>query len=207
MAEGPGIDPLPEGWTAYQDAEGRIFYANAVGETTWERPQAPLPNGWGAYQDAEGRTYYANPLTGETSWTCPASAALSTAVDGISEEELLGLVDRITEERFMDFVDDFAEENAQYFGPGPSGEHRLLDTEIHEKYKRLFESRAEAWLRERGHSCEALLVAAASSEGLAQDIAEQLLAVSDFSTFASMMRARRERQEAEATSSKKDRLP
>lgn len=79
---------LPEGWAAYQDPEGRTYYANAAtGESSYEAPaaaqapQAPtLPEGWGAYADAEGRTYYANPTTGETSWEPPAAPAPAAAV-------------------------------------------------------------------------------------------------------------------------------
>lgn len=79
---------LPEGWAAYQDTEGRTYYANAAtGESSYEAPaipvsaQAPaLPDGWSAYTDAEGRTYYANVATGETSWEPPASSPPVSAV-------------------------------------------------------------------------------------------------------------------------------
>lgn len=85
--------PLPEGWGAYQDAEGRTYYANpATGQTCWEPPAASLaastpeppaapssgyelPAGWGAHQDPEGRTYYHHAETGQTSWEPPTLAA------------------------------------------------------------------------------------------------------------------------------------
>jgi len=38
------MDALPEGWTAYQDPEGRTYYANQAGETTWSRPGASAPS-------------------------------------------------------------------------------------------------------------------------------------------------------------------
>mmetsp|Transcript_9633 Transcript_9633/g.17309 ORF Transcript_9633/g.17309 Transcript_9633/m.17309 type:complete len:253 (-) Transcript_9633:50-808(-) len=68
---------LAAGWAAYEDGEGRTYYANAAtGETSWEAPApSALPDGWAAYQDDEGRTYYANVNTGETSWEPPAGGA------------------------------------------------------------------------------------------------------------------------------------
>lgn len=59
-----------DGWIAHQDAEGRTYYANAKGETTWTIPERTLPEGWTAHQDADGRTYYAN-SAGQTTWTIP----------------------------------------------------------------------------------------------------------------------------------------
>lgn len=83
---------LPEGWAAYQDPEGRTYYANvATGESSYEAPAPPpapqasaLPEGWAAYTDAEGRTYYANVTTGETSWETPAAppGAVAAAAPG-----------------------------------------------------------------------------------------------------------------------------
>ena len=72
-------DPLPEGWTAYKDAEGNTFYASVTGESTWTRPEASLPEGWTVHQDSEGRTFYANSVTGESSWTRPTAAGLPSA--------------------------------------------------------------------------------------------------------------------------------
>lgn len=72
-------DPLPEGWTAHQDAEGRTFYANVAGESTWSKPEPSLPVGWCAHQDPEGRTYYANTLTSETTWLHPGVTVISQA--------------------------------------------------------------------------------------------------------------------------------
>ncbi|CAE8611677.1 unnamed protein product [Polarella glacialis] len=71
----------------------------------------------------------------------------------LTDEELVSLVDRLTDEGFLEFVDEFAEANAQIFGMSDSDDHR---------YQRLFESRAESWLAERGQSPEALLAAASS---------------------------------------------
>merc|ERR1740122_155499 len=112
--------------------------------------------------------------------------------------ELVSLVDRMTDERFLGFVDDFANEHAQYILPSAGGEHQLLDTHIHDQYKRLFESRAEAWLRERGHSLAAFVRAASDCSSLAADVAQELLAVSDFSAFVEMMGERRRALELEA---------
>mmetsp|Transcript_52791 Transcript_52791/g.115590 ORF Transcript_52791/g.115590 Transcript_52791/m.115590 type:complete len:203 (-) Transcript_52791:111-719(-) len=114
----------------------------------------------------------------------------------LCEEELTSLVDRITDEGFLDFVDEFVEENAQYFAP-ESEEHRHYYHEIHERYQRFFESRVEAWLRERGQSPEGFAWAALHG-GLALDVAQELLAVADYEAFVAMMLHRRAALELEA---------
>lgn len=73
-------EALPEGWGAYQDDQGRTYYANPMtGETSWD-PPAPavvLPDGWTAHQDPEtGKTFYANVTTGESSWEPPSAPAV-----------------------------------------------------------------------------------------------------------------------------------
>eukprot|EP00933_Yihiella_yeosuensis_P007917 TRINITY_DN113129_c0_g1_i1.p1 TRINITY_DN113129_c0_g1~~TRINITY_DN113129_c0_g1_i1.p1 ORF type:complete len:130 (-),score=32.93 TRINITY_DN113129_c0_g1_i1:22-411(-) len=107
----------------------------------------------------------------------------------LTDEDLLPLVEKLTDDGFLDFVDDFAEEHAVLFAMTDGEEHKHCFHEIHCKYQRLFESRAEAFLTERGLSHEALLEAA-SRGGLAKDVAEELLAVSDFQAFVAMMRQR-----------------
>ncbi|OLP81856.1 NEDD4-like E3 ubiquitin-protein ligase WWP1 [Symbiodinium microadriaticum] len=81
-AETEMADVLPDGWGAYQDDQGRTYYANiSTGETSWE-PPAPalaLPEGWTAHQDEQGRTFYANCTTGESSWDPPAPAPAAPA--------------------------------------------------------------------------------------------------------------------------------
>uniref|UniRef100_A0A1I8HAC0 WW domain-containing protein n=1 Tax=Macrostomum lignano TaxID=282301 RepID=A0A1I8HAC0_9PLAT len=57
--EGP---PLPPGWEARCDANGRRYYVDhANRRTQWERPMptaAPLPRGWLERSDPSGRVYY-----------------------------------------------------------------------------------------------------------------------------------------------------
>lgn len=122
-------------------------------------------------------------------------SATGSAPPGLSDEELVSLVDRITEEGFLNFVDGFVEENAHYFVEGE--EHRHYYNEVHQKYQRFFEARVEAWLRERGQSPEAFAWAVLQG-GIANDVAEELLAVSDYEVFVAMMRSRRHLAMAEA---------
>merc|ERR1712039_582808 len=107
----------------------------------------------------------------------------------LTDEGLVSLVEKLTDDRFLGFVDDFVEENSQYFVTSDE-EQRHYYHEIHLKYQRFFEARVEAWLRERGESPEAFAVTALQG-GLAQDVAEELLAVSDYQAFVQMMQARR----------------
>mmetsp|Transcript_62931 Transcript_62931/g.177494 ORF Transcript_62931/g.177494 Transcript_62931/m.177494 type:complete len:131 (+) Transcript_62931:63-455(+) len=124
----------------------------------------------------------------------------------LGDAELVSLVDRITEERFLGFVEGFVAENAQYFDDdaATSGEdHKLFQTEIHGRYQRLFESRVEAWLAERGCTLDSFLAAVArGGNGLAADIAEELFAVADFGHFVAMMHAHRVRLQQEAAGRK-----
>jgi len=61
--------PLPDGWNAHQDGEGRTFYTNAAGESSWTLPDDSLIEGWSSHMDPEGRTFYANAMTGESTWS------------------------------------------------------------------------------------------------------------------------------------------
>jgi len=84
-------DGLPDGWAAYNDAEGRTFYHNAAtGETQWEAPAAApapaapaasdaLPEGWTEHQDDQGRTFYYQAASGQTTWDRPAAPAAAAA--------------------------------------------------------------------------------------------------------------------------------
>eukprot|EP00746_Dinoflagellata_sp_MGD_P020703 gnl/MRDRNA2_/MRDRNA2_148292_c0_seq1.p1 gnl/MRDRNA2_/MRDRNA2_148292_c0~~gnl/MRDRNA2_/MRDRNA2_148292_c0_seq1.p1 ORF type:complete len:132 (-),score=44.22 gnl/MRDRNA2_/MRDRNA2_148292_c0_seq1:91-486(-) len=115
----------------------------------------------------------------------------SAAGAEFSDADAVELVERMTDDKFLDFVDEFVEENAQYFDE--SDEQKHFYKEIHDKYKRLFESRAEAFLKERGISAE-MLVSSASGDGIAGDIADELMAVADYQTFLEMMRTRRPKE-------------
>merc|ERR1712232_187465 len=99
------------------------------------------------------------------------------------------LVDRITDDGFLAYIEVFVEENAQYFVN--DDEHRHYYHDIHRKYKRFFESRVEAWLREKGASSAGFLEAVERG-GLAEDVAEELLAVADYQAFVVMMKRQRE---------------
>jgi len=81
---------LPAGWGAYQDAEGRTYYANTTtGESSYDPPVPPpsteapaLPDGWTAHQTEDGKMYYANVATGETAWEPPVAAPPAPAPVG-----------------------------------------------------------------------------------------------------------------------------
>mmetsp|Transcript_3297 Transcript_3297/g.6494 ORF Transcript_3297/g.6494 Transcript_3297/m.6494 type:complete len:185 (-) Transcript_3297:59-613(-) len=146
-----------------------------------------------------GRGYIVSdpPLADPGGSTGSTSAAVAAAgVDvSVTDEEMLSLVERLTDEGFLSFVDEFVEENAHYFVEGE--EHRHYYNEIHQKYQRFFEARVEAWLRERGQSPEAFAWAVLQG-GIASDVAEELLAVSNYEAFVVMMRSRRDLLLAEA---------
>jgi len=76
------LSPLPKGWSRHHDQEGRTFYANAAGDSTWAKPDKPLPQGWTSHQDPEGRTYFANAMTGEVTWNRPAPCENPAATMG-----------------------------------------------------------------------------------------------------------------------------
>jgi len=56
-------------WQAAADAQGRTYYYNSAGQTSWTPPPDMQVPQWTAQRDpASGRTYYNNAATGQTSW-------------------------------------------------------------------------------------------------------------------------------------------
>ncbi|CAL1133932.1 unnamed protein product [Cladocopium goreaui] len=107
----------------------------------------------------------------------------------MDDEQFLDLVDRLTDENFLAFVEQFAQENCAVFA-GFETEHLHCFHTLHQQYQRLFESRAEAWFREKGLRPEVLAISADKPASLARDLADSLLAVSDYQAFVTMMRRR-----------------
>ncbi|KAK3589293.1 hypothetical protein CHS0354_026945 [Potamilus streckersoni] len=69
----PNAEPLPAGWEARKDAQGRYYYVDHnTKTTTWERPQ-PLPPGWERRVDPRGRVYYVDHNTRTTTWQRPST--------------------------------------------------------------------------------------------------------------------------------------
>mmetsp|Transcript_3752 Transcript_3752/g.13302 ORF Transcript_3752/g.13302 Transcript_3752/m.13302 type:complete len:146 (+) Transcript_3752:50-487(+) len=114
-------------------------------------------------------------------------------------EALVNKVLDSLDDKFAVVVNGFCEANLAPFMNVSSdeGEHTLAQTDIFDKYKRLFESRVEARLREEGVSSEefvrALSERASGAGAAALDagmFVEALAALDDFQTFAAMMKAR-----------------
>lgn len=70
IAQQPYVEePLPEGWAAYQDAEGRTYYANAAtSETSWTRP-APATGGAPPQQQEQAAPPNAEQTYGASYWS------------------------------------------------------------------------------------------------------------------------------------------
>ncbi|CDO94892.1 unnamed protein product [Kluyveromyces dobzhanskii CBS 2104] len=66
-------------WQETKDPQGRVYYFNDKGETTWEKPEELLTeferkllkHGWKTALAEDGRVYYYNSETGETTWNVP----------------------------------------------------------------------------------------------------------------------------------------
>ena len=70
-------------WTAHYDDQGRIYYANENGETSWGEYDVTT---WDEHQH-EGRAYWYNRVTRRTSWSDPSMrAAAEEALAEIGEE-------------------------------------------------------------------------------------------------------------------------
>ena len=89
------------------------------------------------------------------------------------------------------FVDRFTTDNCKAFPGGE--EHTLQQTEIHNKYKRLFESRIEAYLKKEGCSFQDFLDLSQSLLKESDEYStflDSLAIVDDFQAFAEMMRVK-----------------
>eukprot|EP01062_Namystynia_karyoxenos_P043085 TRINITY_DN31547_c0_g1_i1.p2 TRINITY_DN31547_c0_g1~~TRINITY_DN31547_c0_g1_i1.p2 ORF type:complete len:127 (+),score=46.39 TRINITY_DN31547_c0_g1_i1:155-535(+) len=106
------------------------------------------------------------------------------------------LCDRLLEDKFTSFVARWTGQHcASFAGTDTEYDHKHRD--LHAQYCRLFESRCEALLRQRGVSTELFAEACEkSTEADVSALVEIIAAVGDFSAFAAMMRSRQE-QEAE----------
>ena len=67
------------GWKEAKDPQGRVYYYNDEGQTTWEKPEELftafekrlLSHGWKSALTEDGKVYYYKPSTGETTWEAP----------------------------------------------------------------------------------------------------------------------------------------
>lgn len=66
-------------WNEATDPEGRVYYYNTSGETSWEKPRELYTDlelkldqhGWKAGKTDDGKVYYYNTSTGESKWEIP----------------------------------------------------------------------------------------------------------------------------------------
>lgn len=66
-------------WQETKDPQGRVYYYNDTGQTTWEKPEELfteferklLKYGWKTALAEDGRVYYYKSDTGETTWNVP----------------------------------------------------------------------------------------------------------------------------------------
>ena len=126
----------------------------------------------------------------ERSASVSASSAMQQDARGGSPTWLGEILDGLTADGFAMVMDAFLnKECAKFLLPGTQG-HTLEQTQVHERYVRLYESRIEAYLKRHGVSGDeflAALVAAEGRSGGAASLASSLLLVNDFPAFATMM--------------------
>ncbi|KAK3264774.1 hypothetical protein CYMTET_26499 [Cymbomonas tetramitiformis] len=112
------------------------------------------------------------------------------------------LLDRLTDDKFLDFLADFTEKNCEVFDGAE--ELKLEYTDLHNQYKRLFESRVESFLKKKGCTVELFVSSAKEKmqdDPSCRDFFEYLLAVDDFEQFCVMMKKTRNELEDEGEQS------
>mmetsp|Transcript_32567 Transcript_32567/g.71161 ORF Transcript_32567/g.71161 Transcript_32567/m.71161 type:complete len:147 (-) Transcript_32567:1018-1458(-) len=111
---------------------------------------------------------------------------------------LSDILDKLTDDKFLDFVDGFTSKYCEKF---EEGEISLECSDIHAQYKRLFESRMEAYLRKEGCTMEKfaeLLQERIKEDETYAEFLQALIVVDDFQEFCAMMiRKRAELEEDE----------
>ena len=109
------------------------------------------------------------------------------------------ILDALTEDKFASLLNAYVERECHKFLHGGAGEFSLEQTQVHDNYVRLYESRIESHLKRHGGvSSDAfladLLAAEASAAGVKrvarQSLASSLLLVQDFEAFAKMCQQR-----------------
>mmetsp|Transcript_4934 Transcript_4934/g.5781 ORF Transcript_4934/g.5781 Transcript_4934/m.5781 type:complete len:117 (+) Transcript_4934:174-524(+) len=108
-----------------------------------------------------------------------------------SDQWLPQLLDKLTEDKFLQFLDDFTYKHCDDFHDGE--EQSLEHTEIHQQYKRMFESRIEAYLKNQNCTIDTFM--SVCKERLASDESyrtffDALLQVEDYEAFRKMMVAK-----------------
>mmetsp|Transcript_52418 Transcript_52418/g.98340 ORF Transcript_52418/g.98340 Transcript_52418/m.98340 type:complete len:197 (-) Transcript_52418:53-643(-) len=169
-----------------------------------------LPEGWGAYLDPEGRTYYANPFTGQTQWeppvveaaalaplTAPLVAEAPAAAEPVAltpeEDQLVQAVRDwfFTTEMETLFLEAtaFADANCMVFEP-ELGEHKLVYTELHHQFRRLFEDKLTMYLISIGRSPEQFYAAfekSAQVDAGTENMADVMWTALDYEFFCQLM--------------------
>mmetsp|Transcript_45688 Transcript_45688/g.126794 ORF Transcript_45688/g.126794 Transcript_45688/m.126794 type:complete len:183 (-) Transcript_45688:251-799(-) len=163
---------LPEGWAAYQDPEGRTYYANAAtGETSWESPAleavAAFP-------------------------TAPIAAAPGCEPEPWEEQVVEAVRLWFMETEMQQLFNDaaaFADANCEVFDV-QQDEHKLEYTALHQQYQAFFEAKLNAFLASIGHTSESFQVAfekMVKKNGGAKTMAELMWCCLDYEFFCQIM--------------------
>ena len=102
------------------------------------------------------------------------------------------LLDALVADKFIAVLESFVTMHCHSFLLCGDGGFSLVHSDVHEKYKRFYESRMEAYLRREGVSHEELMGALLQCEVATgkHALVTSLCAVSDFEAFAKMMQQR-----------------
>jgi len=107
------------------------------------------------------------------------------------------ILDGLTQDRFATLCDGFIDKNCDKFLIGGAGEYSLAQTEVHQNYVRLYESRIESYLKRHSVSSDefmAALLAADAAEACGpatrKTLSASLLLVQDFGAFAKLCQQR-----------------
>ena len=101
------------------------------------------------------------------------------------------VLDALTHDIFSKVVNDFVAKECQLFMVIGDG-HTLAQTEVHQKYKRLYESRIESHLKRHGLTQEKFMQALLTLPDTCSEraLVTSLLMVEDFEAFSRMMQQR-----------------
>mmetsp|Transcript_34837 Transcript_34837/g.58525 ORF Transcript_34837/g.58525 Transcript_34837/m.58525 type:complete len:137 (+) Transcript_34837:169-579(+) len=110
---------------------------------------------------------------------------------------LTELLDKLSDQKFLDFLDEFTTKHCDQF---EEGEFSLSCTDIHNQYKRLFESRMESYLRKQSVTMDRfaeLLQERIQKDPSYAEFLQVLINVDDLQSFSTMMIQKRAELEDE----------